>query len=86
MEIQTIELRKLMSTEGCFITQSILIDESARIFSDCVYLAIGDSPDNWIEWTIEQKEEWEKNNIINEVNKEEELIEKEIEETDTQIS
>ena len=55
-----IELRKLTPSEGMWLTNATVEDEKCRIISDCVYLGNIDSPDNWIEWTDEQKQTWER--------------------------
>lgn len=53
MEIITIELRKLIPTEGYVLT-------NGETFSDGLTLGCNDSPDNWREITIEEAEELQK--------------------------
>ena len=53
------QTRKLTPSEGLWLTQKVLKDENERKFSDLMWLGISDSPDNYAEWTEEQKEQWE---------------------------
>lgn len=52
-----ITLRKLTPTEGMWLTQ--MGNTDARIFSQEIYLAVNDSPENWREATEQEKLEWE---------------------------
>ena len=50
MEMTTIELRKITSSEGMVLT-------NGEIYSKEVYLGCNDSPDNWYEITEEEYNE-----------------------------
>lgn len=52
--------RRLIPADGLWLTQAVLADEDARIFSQLMFLGINDEPSNYTEWTEAQKEEWER--------------------------
>ena len=52
--------RRLTPDEGLWLTQKTLANEDERIFSQLMFLGINDTPDNYTEWTEEQKEQWER--------------------------
>lgn len=52
--------RRFTPDAGLWLTQATLEDENARIFSQLMFLGINDTPDNYVEWTDEQKQEWER--------------------------
>ena len=52
-----VENRKLTPSAGMMLTQAADIDIESRIVSDCVHLAVNDSPESWREITIEEAEE-----------------------------
>lgn len=52
-----VTLRRLTPTEGMWLTQMSKTD--ARIFSQEIYLAVNDSPENWREATEQERLEWE---------------------------
>ncbi|MDE5653433.1 MAG: hypothetical protein K2G75_07130 [Muribaculaceae bacterium] len=49
MEFTEKTIRSLRPTEGHLLTQAADVADADRIFSTLVYLAVGDSPDNWRE-------------------------------------
>lgn len=52
--------RRLTPSADMWLTQATLADEDARIFSQLMFLGINDTPDNYVEWTEEEKEQWER--------------------------
>jgi hypothetical protein len=52
-----VNLRKLTPKAGMWLTQAY--ETENRVFSDGVYLAVSESPDNWREATEQEKLEWE---------------------------
>lgn len=54
---KTVTLRCLTPSEGMWLTQAY--ETENRVFSDGVYLAVNESPDNWREATEIEKLEWE---------------------------
>lgn len=51
--------RRLTPTEGLWLTQKEVAEETNRIFSQLMYLGVNDSPDNYTEWTQEQYDAWQ---------------------------
>ena len=51
--------RRLTPSDGLWPTQKTLVNEADRIFSQLMFLGIDDTPDNYTEWTDEQREQWE---------------------------
>ena len=51
--------RRFTPDDGMWLTQKQIEDESKRGFSQLMFLGINDTPDNYVEWTDEQKEQWE---------------------------
>lgn len=49
---------EVVADEGKFLSQTALDDESERIF---VLAACTIHPEQWEEWTVEQKDIWESN-------------------------
>ncbi|MDE6090890.1 MAG: hypothetical protein K2G41_09325 [Duncaniella sp.] len=49
-----VENRKLTPSAGMMLTQAADIDIESRIVSDCVHLAVNDTPESWREITIEE--------------------------------
>lgn len=52
-----VNLRKLTPKAGMWLTQAY--ETENRVFSDGVYLAVSESPDNWRDATEQEKLEWE---------------------------
>lgn len=55
---QEIEIQVIEPEEGLWLTQ-VTCGEHERVFSDKAYLAQGSTPEEWTEWTTEQKEAYE---------------------------
>ena len=54
-EIVVIELK---ASEGYLLTSKDPYEDGGRIFSEVFILAKDDSPENYVEWTIEEAEKW----------------------------
>lgn len=52
-------MKKIKASEGKYLTQKTLENESGRIFALTLYLADNDSEDNWREATQEEYYEWQ---------------------------
>lgn len=53
-------MRKIKASEGMYLTQKNVENESARTFAVSLYLADNDSEDNWREATQEEYYLWQK--------------------------
>lgn len=53
-------MEKITASEGKYLTQKSLNDESTRVFSISIYLADNDSADNWREATQEEYYNWQR--------------------------
>lgn len=53
-------MEKITASEGMYLTQKEVNDESSRVFSISVYLADNDSADNWREATQEEYYKWQR--------------------------
>lgn len=51
-----VTIRILVSSGGYLLTQVADVEPQDRIYSEKVYLAVTDSPDNWMEITVEEAE------------------------------
>lgn len=52
---QQVTIRQLVPSEGMWLTQAEEVSPEERIFSDKVFLAKDDAPENWKEVTDEYK-------------------------------
>lgn len=50
-------IRVLTASEGCVLTQAHLDEAEERIFTNCLYLGVGDSEENWIECDEERDDQ-----------------------------
>lgn len=55
MEVTSIEVREVKPTKGLWLTQVEDVPPEERIFSDRVFLAKDDAPENWHEVTDDYK-------------------------------
>lgn len=46
-------------SEGMYLTQANITENEERVFSKEVWLSINDGQENWVEWSEEQKAEYE---------------------------
>lgn len=53
-------MRKIKASEGMYLTQKNVENESARTFAVSLYLADNDSEDNWREATQKEYYQWQK--------------------------
>lgn len=51
---QQVTLRILEADEGHVLTQATDVEPQNRVYSAKIYLAVNDSPENWMEITQEQ--------------------------------
>lgn len=51
---QQVTLRILEADEGYVLTQATDVEPQNRVYSEKIYLAVNDSPDNWMEIPQEQ--------------------------------
>lgn len=54
---EEIKVRVIKPTEGYLLTQASDVEIINRVFSDKVFLAVTDSPENWKEITIAEAEQ-----------------------------
>lgn len=52
-------MNEIIAQEGMWLTQANLINESKRGFWKRLYPAISLTANDFVEWTTEQKEQWE---------------------------
>ena len=52
-------MEKIKASEGMYLTQKEIENESARVFSVSLFLADNDSADNWREATMEEYYRWQ---------------------------
>lgn len=60
MKVSNFTVHFIEPAEGYSLTQAANVDIQERIFSKKVFLAVNDSPTNWVEITDEQAEEIKK--------------------------
>lgn len=68
-KVKQVNVSVLKPNEGCVLTQSAEVELQNRIFSEEIWLASTDAPENWKDITIEEAEALKK--------QQEELISKE---------
>lgn len=54
------QTRKFTPSDRLYLSQKVLADENERIFSTLMFLGVNDTPDNYVEKTETEKEQWEK--------------------------
>lgn len=52
-------MEKIKASEGMYLTQKKIENESARVFVVSLFLADNDSADNWREATMEEYYKWQ---------------------------
>lgn len=52
-------MEKIKASEGMYLTQKEIENESARVFAVSLFLADNDSADNWREVTMEEYYKWQ---------------------------
>lgn len=52
-------MEKIKASEGMYLTQKEIENESARVFTVSLFLADNDSADNWREATMEEYYKWQ---------------------------
>lgn len=52
-------MEKIKASEGMYLTQKEIENESARVFAVSLFLADNDSADNWREATMEEYYRWQ---------------------------
>lgn len=52
-------MEKIKASEGMYLTQKEIENESARVFAVSLFLADNDSADNWREATMEEYYKWQ---------------------------
>ncbi len=55
-KVKQVNVSILKPNEGCVLTQSADVELQNRVFSEEIWLAATDSPDNWEDITIEEAE------------------------------
>ena len=55
-KVKQVNVSILKPNAGCVLTQSAEVELQNRVFSDEIWLAATDSPDNWKDITIEEAE------------------------------
>ena len=56
-KVKQVNVSILKPNEGCVLTQSADVDLQNRVFSDEIWLAATDSPENWKDISIEEAEQ-----------------------------
>ena len=59
-KVKQVDVRILKPNEGHLLTQSADVELQERIFSEELWLAVTDSPDNWKDISIEEAESLKK--------------------------
>lgn len=59
-KVKQVDVRILKPNNGCLLTQSADVELQNRIFSEEIWLASTDSPDNWKDIRIEEAEKIKK--------------------------
>ena len=59
-KIKQVDVRILKPNDSCLLTQSADVELQERIFSEELWLAVTDSPDNWKDIPIEEAESLKK--------------------------
>ena len=55
-KVKQVNVSVLKPNNGCLLTQSADVELQNRVFSDEIWLATTDSPENWKDITIEEAE------------------------------
>lgn len=55
-KVKQVNVSVLKPNAGCLLTQSAEVDLQNRVFSEEIWLAATDSPDNWKDISIEEAE------------------------------
>ena len=53
-------MKKIMASEGMYLTQKNIDNAGGRVFAVSLYLADNDTADNWREATMDEYWEWQK--------------------------
>ena len=59
-KVKQVDVRILKPNNGCLLTQSADVELQNRVFSEEIWLASTDSPDNWKDISIEEAEKIKK--------------------------
>ena len=59
-KVKQVNVRVLKPNAGCLLTQSADVELQNRVFSEEIWLASTDSPDNWKDISIEEAEQIKK--------------------------
>ena len=59
-KVKQVNVRILKPNAGCLLTQSADVELQNRVFSEEIWLASTDSPDNWKDISIEEAESLKK--------------------------
>lgn len=59
-KVKQVDVRILKPNNGCLLTQSADVELQNRVFSEEIWLASTDSPDNWKDISIEEAEQIKK--------------------------
>lgn len=59
-KVKQVNVSILKPNEGCVLTQSAEVELQNRVFSEEIWLASTDSPDNWKDISIEEAEDLKK--------------------------
>ena len=59
-KVKQVNVSILKPNEGCVLTQSADVELQNRVFSEEIWLASTDSPDNWKDISIEEAEQLKK--------------------------
>lgn len=59
-KVKQVDVRILKPNNGCLLTQSADVELQDRVFSEEIWLASTDSPDNWKDISIEEAEQIKK--------------------------
>lgn len=56
-KVKQVNVSVLKPNEGCMLTQSAEVELQNRVFSEEIWLAATDAPENWKDITIEEAEQ-----------------------------
>ena len=59
-KVKQVDVRILKPNAGCLLTQSADVELQNRVFSEEIWLASNDSPNNWKDISIEEAEQIKK--------------------------
>ena len=59
-KVKQVNVSILKPNEGCVLTQSADVELQTRVFSEEIWLAATDSPENWKDISIEEAEQLKK--------------------------